>query len=571
MGNFSNFKNNIITVSQANAGTTPEGQVPIYDSIGELPRVGVSDGQEAFVNSNNRYYIYDGSGWFSVVMINSSPSISSIQDSDGGTSPFELSSDGNLTTITIIAADSDGDPITYSATPDSNFNSLASLSQDSSVFTITPFGIDSATTTSGTITFTATDGINTATSAAQTFTLSFGYLQTDKIQGSDIEGGDEFGQSVSVSGDYMVIGAPYHDENGTNSGAAYVFARDGNGNWSQQTKLLPSDIVASDYFGNGVSIDGDYIAVSAPGHGTAGAAYIFYRSGSTWPQQDKVVPSEGSPSGNINFGGDTSRGSIDLNDNWLIVGAQGNISAYTYKRAITTWSEQDRINNTSLASSAKFGHAVGLHPTGYAAVGAHQDEAGSTTDAGAVYVYTRSGSTFTERVKLTSSSPSTSDWLGYSVDVDYLDFKNSWMIIAGAPRDDESGVSDCGAVYIWDGVGGGWNFRTRVVASDYTSGARFGHSVELDTANNRFVVGAPYHTEDGIYGGKIYVFTYEYNGNTISVTEETAFSPDDLQANDYFGWSASVDGDTVVVGATGEDDEGSNAGSAYILNNAAVS
>jgi len=568
MGNFSNFKNNIITVSQANAGTTPEAQVPIYDSIGELPRVGVSNGQEAFVNSNNRYYIYDGSGWFSVVMINRSPTITSVQDSAGGTSPFELSTEGNLTTITITAADSDDRLITYSATPDSNFNSLASLSQDSSVFTITPFGVDSATTTSGTITFTATDGINIASSAAQTFTLSFGWLQTDKIQGSDILAGDVFGRSVSVSGDYMVIGAPERDENGNRSGAAYVFARDGNGNWSQQTKLLPNDIVSDDYFGTGVGIDGDYIAVSAPGHGTAGAAYIFYRSGSTWSQQAKVVPSEGSPSTGISFGGTTAgRASIDLNGEWLIVGAAGNNSAYVYKRSVTNWSEQDRINK----SITEFGHAVGHHGTGYAAVGAYKDEAGSTVDAGAVYVYTRSGSTFTERVKLTSSTPSTSAWLGYSVDLDKRPDANRWLIIAGAPRDDESGVFDCGAVYIWDGSGGAFSFRARVVASDYTASARFGHWVELDTANNRFVVGAPYHTEDGIYGGKIYVFTYEFDGNTIYVTEETAFSPDDLQANDVFGYSVSVDGDTVVVGAPDEDDEGSNAGSTYILNNTAVS
>lgn len=156
-----------------NQDVSNAGIVTIYDSTGQLPLSGNTAGDQVFVLSTSRLYIYNGSGWYNVAVVNNSPTIISVQDSDGGTTPFTLSSDGIATTITIVAQDSDGEPITYSYSADSDFGGLASISQDSSVFTITPFSQDSATTTSGTVTFTTTDGINTANSGAQTFILQF--------------------------------------------------------------------------------------------------------------------------------------------------------------------------------------------------------------------------------------------------------------------------------------------------------------------------------------------------------------------------------------------------------------
>ena len=145
----------------------------VYQSTDNLPYVGNSTGDQAYVKDNNRFYIWDSAGWYNVALINRAPAISSVQDSDGNTTPFTLAIDGTATTITITAADSDGDPITYSATADSDFNGLATVSDSDNVFTITPFSQDSATTSSGTITFKATDGVNIASSGVQTFTLNF--------------------------------------------------------------------------------------------------------------------------------------------------------------------------------------------------------------------------------------------------------------------------------------------------------------------------------------------------------------------------------------------------------------
>jgi hypothetical protein len=149
------------------------GGATIYSTRANLPASGNTAGDQAYVTENNRLYIWNGAGWYNIALLNLAPSIQSVTDSDGGITPFSLSSEGAVTTITITAADSDGDPITYTAEADSAFSGLATISQADNVFTITPFSEDSATTESGTITFKADDGVNIASSGVQTFTLVF--------------------------------------------------------------------------------------------------------------------------------------------------------------------------------------------------------------------------------------------------------------------------------------------------------------------------------------------------------------------------------------------------------------
>jgi len=142
-----------------------------YDSIGQLPTSNLSDGGLAFIG--NTLYLADQAGWFRMLSVNNTPVFNSITDDSNNVSPFTLSVDGNQTVITIDATDSEGFPLTYSVTADSAFNGMATYTQSSNVFTITPFSEDSATAASGTLTFNISDGINTANSAAQSFSLDF--------------------------------------------------------------------------------------------------------------------------------------------------------------------------------------------------------------------------------------------------------------------------------------------------------------------------------------------------------------------------------------------------------------
>ena len=154
-------------------GSLETGAPTIYDSAGLLPTSGVAVGTQAYVTANQKLYIRATGGWYNVATVNTTPTIISVADAGGDSSPFTLAPDGSTTTvITITATDSEGFPLTFSAVANSDFNGLATVAQDSSVFTITPKSSDYATTTSGTLTFRASDGVNIASEIA-TFSLTF--------------------------------------------------------------------------------------------------------------------------------------------------------------------------------------------------------------------------------------------------------------------------------------------------------------------------------------------------------------------------------------------------------------
>ncbi|MCX7029385.1 MAG: FG-GAP repeat protein, partial [Spirochaetes bacterium] len=144
------------------------------------------------------------------------------------------------------------------------------------------------------------------------------WIQQDKLMASDGAGGEEFGNSVSISGDYAIVGACYDNDQGTSSGSAYIFVRNGT-DWTEQDKLLPSDGAAYDFFGYSVCISGDYAIVGAfwefwdddPG---SGSAYIFVRSGTSWTEHAKLTPSDG-------VTGDCFGRSVCLSGDYAIVGA----------------------------------------------------------------------------------------------------------------------------------------------------------------------------------------------------------------------------------------------------------
>ena len=163
-----------VTLDNFKSDGTLVATARVYDSTVDLPTSGIAVGAQGYVSSNQRLYIRGTGGWYNVATINNTPTINSVQTAGGDSSPFTLAIDGTTTTvITINATDSEGFPITFSAVTDVGFDSIATVSQDSSVFTITPFGEDSAgTATSGTLTFKATDGVNIASEVA-TFTLTF--------------------------------------------------------------------------------------------------------------------------------------------------------------------------------------------------------------------------------------------------------------------------------------------------------------------------------------------------------------------------------------------------------------
>ena len=178
------------------------GQAVFYDSTSDLPTSNIANGSQGYVVSNQRLYIRGTGGWYNIATINNSPSISSVRSDSGLSSPFNLAKDGITTTvIKINATDSEGFPLTFTATTDVGFDSIGTVSsQDSSVFTITPFSEESAgTATTGTITFKASDGVNIASEVAS-FVLTFKiYTLEQSVPSSSTTTADTFDAGTSLT------------------------------------------------------------------------------------------------------------------------------------------------------------------------------------------------------------------------------------------------------------------------------------------------------------------------------------------------------------------------------------
>ena len=323
--------------------------------------------------------------------------------------------------------------------------------------------------------------------------------QQAKLVASDAQASDAFGWSVDIDGDTLVIGAWYEDAGGSNAGAAYVFTRSGT-SWSQQAKLVASDAQASDEFGNSIAISGDTVVVGAyiedTGATSAGAAYVFTRSGTTWSQQAKIQGSTTVIYDNFGM-------SVAIDSNTIIVGSTGKDTgasdagaAYIFTRSGTTWSQQALLTASDPQSNDQFGYSVSIS-SDTVVVGANNEDTGGT-DAGAAYVFTRSGTSWSQQAKLQASDKAAGDQFGYSVSI------SSDSVVAGAHLEDTGGTS-AGAAYVFTRSGTSWSQQAKIVAANAGENDNFGISVDIDGDN--VIVGAIKEDTKAADGGAVYVFT----------------------------------------------------------------
>ena len=313
--------------------------------------------------------------------------------------------------------------------------------------------------------------------------------QTGKILASDGSANDQFGGFVSVSGDTIVIGAKRDGDNGVESGSAYVFVKSGD-NWIQQAKLLPDDGSALDRFGNAVSLDGDIAVVGAIYEGTKGAAYIFSRDATVWTQQKKL--SEGT------FGGDFGT-SVSISTDTVVIGADdiGEGGAWVFVSSGSDWLLQRGLHiGLGLDPLDRFGCSVSVSGD-TAIIGAYGDDDNGDW-AGAVYVFVRNGSVWTFQDKLIASDGAANDNFGISVSL------SGDFVLVGSYADDNSNGIDAGAVYVFVREGTSWSEQAKLMPDDGAPDDTFGYSVSLygETA----VVGVHRDDDNGTNSGSAYVF-----------------------------------------------------------------
>lgn len=387
------------------------------------------------------------------------------------------------------------------------------------------------------------------------FTFNLLYSQSEiKITAGDGAAGDYFGTFVSISGDYAVSSA-HHASN--DRGVVYVFKREGN-SWIEEAKLTASDVVEGDKFGI-PAICGDYLAVGVQEkNNQAGAVYVFKRNGSTWTETQKLTVSDAAA--NALFGS-----KIAISDKYLVVSAPWDDvngsksgSIYIFKLDGNTWLEQIKLTAGDGQADDRLGNSLsirdGLGGSLVVAGAYYDDDKGN--NAGAAYVFAtqlgRHLPPWKEYQKLTANDGETNDAFGYRVSV------SGEYLAIGAFGDDDKG-NRAGAAYIFKQDGNTWTEQTKLTASDGAELDRFGNAVSI--SGDRLVIGAPVDDDNGEDSGSIYIF--DRDGSNWN--ETTKLIASDGQTIDYFGTWVSISGNYLIVGANGDDDQGENSGSAYIL------
>lgn len=474
---------------------------------------------------------------------------------------------------------------------------------------------------------------------------SIGYIKSSNTATNDI-----FAEKIALSadGNTLAVAATLEDSSATgidgdqldnttiNSGAVYVFIRNGIA-WSQQAYIKASNANGNDLFGQALSLsaDGNTLAVGAPFEDSnatgingnqnvnftsdSGAAYVFTRNGSTWSQEAYVKASNTeaydrfgiavslSSDGNtlavgasFEHGGTTGVGGDQMDNT-----AEDSGAAYVFVRTGSSWSQQAYIKASNSEAFDRFAEHLSVSGDGNTlAVSSYLEDSSSTginsgesandaVDAGAVYIFTRTGSAWNQQAYIKASNAEAGDYFG--LDVSLSDDGNTLAV--GAPREDSNatGIDGdasnntagySGAVYLFSRDSSTWSQQAYIKASNTGSDDRFGESVSLSADSQSLAVGA-YREDSSAVGinadqmasditdtGAAYVFIR--SGTTWS--QQMYIKASNSGLNDSFGMNValSTDGNTLAVAADREsssatgiggdqsDDSAVNAGAVYL-------
>jgi cyclophilin family peptidyl-prolyl cis-trans isomerase len=381
-----------------------------------------------------------------------------------------------------------------------------------------------------------------------------------KVTASDGSAGDWFGFAVAVDADFAIVGAP---RDNSYTGSAYIFEYNG-GNWTQQAKLTASDGTAGDYFGGSVSISANHAIIGAPGDDDyTGSAYIFEYNDGNWTQQAKLISYD-------DDAGDWFGQSVSISGDCAIVGAKlddiiatdaGSASIfYRHEGGTNNWGLQFVLSPSDAAANDNFGYSVSINGE-YVIIGAIGDDPCSDFPnyTGSAYIYRHDGTSWVQQAKLTASDGAPLDRFGWSVSTD------GYYAIVGAHLNDDNGSSS-GSAYIFEPNKidpNNWEQKAKLIASDAAASDYFGYSVAI--GGGHALVGAYQNDDNGSSSGSAYIF--EPNDLNLNNWDQKAkLTASDAAASDYFGFSVAIGtGRRAIVGAYGNDDSGSESGSAYIL------
>ncbi len=547
----------------------------VVATVGDLP-AGASAGDQAVVQSNNKLYIKTADGWYAVALINTAPTVS------GNDATYTLATDQTPTVITLTATDPENDPVSFSYAVTSGDLNGTTVDQSDNVFTITPHGVLPATFE---LTFSANDSVNVATTSPSSFSLTFAAdlstlsasptltILNPTLGGpashhgtSTGAGSDRFGQGVAISGDILVVGAPYDSGPGPDysgsSGSVYVI----NVNTGVVLHHIQHTDNAGNYygdqFGRSVDIDGDNILITAIGEdaGTGnwtneGKVYLFSASSGNLVHtfDNPLSPYSG---GGKTFGDYHSHsGSIGISGNRAVIGFPANDAAYVYD--VTTGNLIKTITPPSGFSwsndNFEFGFHVAIDGDFVAISGPDNSQFSST--GGIVSVWNLGTDDWVhDRALYPYPNRHDGDMFGYNVALG----GNKLFIgelVQGSDSPDYGGK-----VYAYDLSNNSlsmastlWTVRYQDLPGASSGRAQFGRNVSTD--GTYVVVPTPMVNSSGGFAstageGLVYILDAS-DGSLVKTLQNPSTNLNSVGG--MFGQIADIDGDTVVVGAPEEN------------------
>lgn len=379
-------------------------------------------------------------------------------------------------------------------------------------------------------------------------------LQEQKLIASDGAMVDLFGGSVSISGNYAVMGANQAEINGDRTGAAYVFEYDGS-DWLEVIKLTPPQ--AFENFAASVSISGDRIIIGAPnafvnGLQFAGAAYTYQRDvNGSWNFVERIFASD-------EASGDRFGQSVSIDGDQLIVGStqnddiiSGSGSVYVFDYINNDWQESQILLASDPLLNDHFGSPIQIEGDRLIV---------GVPDVEKIYVFEKNGASWSETQILNAGADTfIGDRFGTSISL------SSDRVVVGASSNADNGTRSGSAyVYEYDQVMATWDTGQKLIAFDAAAYDRFGAAVSI--SGNKMLIGAPANDEGQANSGSVY--SYFHDGNSWIFQERILHTDTPTTFTDSLGNAIDLDGNRSIIGSYKDDRDQTNAydsGAAYIF------
>lgn len=376
---------------------------------------------------------------------------------------------------------------------------------------------------------------------------------------------DHIGNAIEVSGDYMVVGAIHSDIAATDGGAAYVYIRNRQGTpdnesddtWDYHSTLTAFDAEAGDQFGTSIAIDGDTIVIGSllddDQGDDSGSAYVYRLVDNVWSLEEKLTATDGRE-------GDQFGISVSIEDSTIVVGARYHNyfisafddhtgAAYVFDRSGTDWTQTQKLTASNHSDQDAFGHDVLIKNDAIYITGLRAAVDDSPSGTGAIYIFHNQDGAWTEQQIIGPPDGEYDDWFGYDIHVD------GNFLGAVSAADDEFK----GSVYLFKNNAGTWEFQQKLTPPVGNQLDRSAFSIRI--SGTTIAIGSL--LSDGQTTDSGAVFLYQLiSGDWV---ESQTISALDGAEQDYFGHAVAFSGDQIIVGAPQNDEAGNNVGKVYVF------